>query len=482
MTKVKSGNRPWHIEQHGINVVPVEDKVGRPMDLFWVWFAANIGVLSILYGGIIVSYHLSFFQSVLTAAIGSLSFAIVGMLSIAGRDGSAPMLTLSRAIFGAHGNLFPTIVSWVNLLGWESVAVITGTLSLEALLQAALGIRSGVFIGLVSLIIFGGLVVVFGLLGQATLVVIQKIAAWLFGLLILWVIVLLLNGGGWNKLFIAPSGSWISGFLPAVSIIIAGTGISWGNAAADYSRYQSSKVRKRTIFAIVTLGSSIPTFILMMVGVFLASRMPSLTTAANPIAAIGGLLPSWMMIPYLVAAVGGMLAQADLGLYSSGLNLLTMGVRIKRHKTVIVDAVVMTFITIYVLFIRQDFIDPFESFLSLGGIGLAAWEAMFIVDQWVFRSRIVYPSFCFGNAMGSPAGWRQRVNGLALTCWVVGMTLGLLFTNSPMFNGPLASGIFAGSNLGVLMAFLFSGILYRGLLYGQQWQGLKLNNGVNKSL
>lgn len=459
-----NGNLPWHIERHGLNAVPEEDKTGRPADLFWVWFAANIGILSVLYGGIVVSYRLSFFQSVLAAAIGSLSFAIVGILSIAGRNGGAPMMVLSRAVFGVRGNLLPTFFSWVNLVGWDSVTVITGTLSLEALLQMGLGIRSSLLNGIISLVIFGGLVIAIGLFGQATLVVMQKAAAWCFGLLTLGVIVLLLRGSGWHQMLSAPSGSWISGFLPAISIIMAGTGISWGNAASDYSRYQGSTTKKRSIFWAVTLGSAIPVFVLIMVGVILTNRTPSLPNAANPIAAIGALLPHWMMIPYLITTVGGMLAQANLGLYSSGLNLLALGVRTARHKTVIVDAIIMALVTIYVLFIRQDFMGPFEAFMSLGGIFLAAWEGMFIVDQWLARGWGDYPSYCFGDLSGSALLSGQSFKAFALLCYTLGVVVGLLFANSQFFNGPLAQGIFAGSNLGVLLAFVASGAVYAMVL------------------
>ncbi|MCI0184901.1 purine-cytosine permease family protein [Sulfoacidibacillus ferrooxidans] len=464
MIKRTSANQPWHIERNGINGVPDTEKTGCPMDLFWIWFAANIGILNVLYGGIIVSYQLSFLQSLLAAGIGSLSFVIVGILSIAGRDGSAPMLTLSRAVFGDRGNVLPTIVSWINLLGWESVSVIIGTLSLEALLQAVVGGKTSIFISVVSLVIFSGLVIAFGFLGQATLVLIQKIFSWVFGLLTFGVIVLLFKGVDWNELWIAPSGHWISGFLPAVSIIIAGTGISWGNVAADYSRYLPRTVKKSTIVQMVTSGSFIPVFILMMVGVVLTYRSPGFTTAENPIAAIENFLPKWMMIPYLIAAVGGMLAQANLGLYSSGLNLLTMGVRTARHKTIIIDAIVMISITMYVLFIHQDFLGSFESFMSLGGVGLASWEAVFLVDQWILRKKFEYPSYDFEHGDKGKIQWYQSFNGWALMCWFFGITVGLLFTNSPLFNGLLSKGIFKGSNMGVLFAFLMSGVLYSVIL------------------
>src|SRR5258708_19118744 len=47
------------------------------------------------------------------------------VLSIAGKWGGAPMLTLSRAPFGTCGNLGPTLISWISLVGWETVTVIT---------------------------------------------------------------------------------------------------------------------------------------------------------------------------------------------------------------------------------------------------------------------------------------------------------------------------------------------------------------------
>ena len=34
------------------------------------------------------------------------------------------------------------------------------------------------------------------------------------------------------------SGSWLKGFLPALAFVIVGTGLTWTNAVADYSRFQ----------------------------------------------------------------------------------------------------------------------------------------------------------------------------------------------------------------------------------------------------
>ena len=87
----------------------------------------------IVYGAVIVSYGLSFLQSILIAIIGPLSFVLVGYISVAGRDSGAITFMLSRAPFGFKGNHIPALIGWVGQVGWLSVNVFTGTLTLLAL-------------------------------------------------------------------------------------------------------------------------------------------------------------------------------------------------------------------------------------------------------------------------------------------------------------------------------------------------------------
>src|SRR5690606_35105932 len=87
-------------EQRGIEPVPPEERQGSPLELFWVWFAANLSILGIPLGVTLVALGMNLWQAILAAAVGAFgSFAIVGVISIAGRRGGAPSLTLSRATF-----------------------------------------------------------------------------------------------------------------------------------------------------------------------------------------------------------------------------------------------------------------------------------------------------------------------------------------------------------------------------------------------
>jgi len=95
------------------------------------------------------------------------------------------------------------------------------------------------------------------------------------------------------------------------------------------------------------LGGATPLIVLMLIGVLLATHESSLATAANPIGVIQAALPAWAAVPYLIAAAGGLIVEADLSLYSSGLNLLNMFVPLERYKTVVIDAVIMVLGTVF---------------------------------------------------------------------------------------------------------------------------------------
>ncbi|WP_287263902.1 cytosine permease [Thermogemmatispora sp.] len=451
-------DRPWAIELHGIEPIGDGERHGAPTELFWVWFAANIGILGIVYGGILTAAGLNLWQSLLVAVVGSAgSFVLVGVLSVAGKWGGAPMLTLSRAPFGTRGNLGPTLISWVSLVGWETITVITAAYALLGLL-GLLGLPATPVWTLVSLVGVALLVVLFGLLGHATLVWIQQAATWIFGLLTLVVVLFLLTKTDWAKVLAAPPGPWDSGVLATLSIVIAGTGIGWANAGADYTRYLPRASSGRAIVGWTVLGATLPLVVLIMTGVFLSSRLPNLTSATNPITAIGQELPPWMAAPYLLTAVGGLIASADLSIYSSGLNLLALGVRLERYKTVLIDGVLMVAGAAYVMLVAQDFFGPFESFLQLLSDGLTAWAAVFVVDMLLRRGYDARGLIETGP--GSRYYYRAGVNWRALIAWLLGIVVGLLFTVSPWFTGPLARGIFASSSLGYLLGFVVSALVY----------------------
>jgi len=106
------------------------DKTLTPGKIFYNWFAANIGIMGFVYGAMIVSYHLSFVQAIFAALFGALSFLVPGWVAMIGQREGITTFKLSRAAYGTHGNKIPNAIAWVNMVGWLSVNVITGTMLL----------------------------------------------------------------------------------------------------------------------------------------------------------------------------------------------------------------------------------------------------------------------------------------------------------------------------------------------------------------
>jgi nucleobase:cation symporter-1, NCS1 family len=459
-------DRVWSIERNGIEPIPDAERHGKPSELFWIWAAANIAILGVAYGGYLVTFYgLSFWQGVLAAVLGtSLSFLLVGFISLAGKIAGAPTLVLSRAAFGVRGNVLPTLVSWLALVGWEIILVALATLSAEAILDR-LGVASGDLVTAIAFVVIAAITIVVGLLGHATIVRIQTWVTYAFAVLTVVFILLEIGEIDWTAVSHLPSAN-PAGFLGGMSIVMAGLGIGWVNAAADYSRYLPHSASSRSVVWWTTFGASLPPIVLITFGLLLAADNPDLATSINPIAVLAHDLPTWFLVPYLLTAVGGLVAGAVLDIYSSGLNLLTLGVKIPRYQSVAFDGALMLIGNIYILFFARDFFGPFQGFLITLGVLLAAWSAIFLVDLWRYRWRRGYAE----RELYSPAGRYGGWNWPGVIAFLVGgfVGLGLVQSTAAVFSwaGYLLfavggdSGTVATSSIGLLIAFVVSGLLY----------------------
>src|SRR5688500_15985201 len=89
------------VETTGIEIIDEADRTASPRDLFWPWFAANVSVFGISYAAFVLGFGISFWQAVVVTIVGIVvSFALCGIIALAGKRGSAPTMVLSRAAFG----------------------------------------------------------------------------------------------------------------------------------------------------------------------------------------------------------------------------------------------------------------------------------------------------------------------------------------------------------------------------------------------
>ena len=175
------------------------------------------------------------------------------------------------------------------------------------------------------------------------------------------------------KLISATDGGSIAGFIGAVIFVITGIGLGWVNSAADYSRYLPRTVNSKAVVGWTIFGASLAPVVMVTYGAALAGSSQELyeKVSLDPVGAITNILPTWFLFLFALIAIFGLIGGAILDLYSSGLTLVALGAPIKRHKAAMLDAIIMLIGAIYIVWISDNFLAPFQGFLITIGVPLA---------------------------------------------------------------------------------------------------------------
>src|ERR1700674_2473658 len=73
------------VETHGIEPIPSSERKGSPRDVAWLWIAAFANFVSLITGGLLVTFGLGVLEAILAVAVGSaLAASLHGLLSVAG--------------------------------------------------------------------------------------------------------------------------------------------------------------------------------------------------------------------------------------------------------------------------------------------------------------------------------------------------------------------------------------------------------------
>ncbi|MFJ4175070.1 purine-cytosine permease family protein [Microbacterium sp. NPDC089696] len=454
------------IERAGIEIIPESERTAKPRDLFWPWFAANVSVFGMSYGSFVLGFGISFWQATIVSIIGIVvSFLLCGLIAIAGKRGSAPTMVLSRAAFGVQGQKVPGIVSWLTSIGWETFLAIMAVLATATVITQLGGDGESIALKIVATVIVAALIVAASVLGYHTIMKLQSVLTWLTGAVTVLYVILAAPSIDLAAVMARPDGG-LGQVIGALVMVMTGFGLGWINIAADWSRYQKRTASDGAIVAWNTIGGSIAPVILVIFGLLLAGSNDDLFAAvqADPIGALATILPVWVLVPFLLTAVLALVSGAVLGIYSSGLTLLSLGIRIPRPSAAAIDGVILTLGTIYVVFFATDFLGPFQSFLITLGVPLASWAGILIAD--ILRRRKDYDEEALFDSRGRYGAWDWISIGTMIVTSVIGWGLVLNgFAEAAPWNnwqGYLlflvggVDGDWAYANLGVFFALVLS--------------------------
>ncbi len=500
-TSTAEQTRRLGVETTGIEIIDEGERTAVPRDLFWPWFAANVSVFGISYAAFVLQFGISVWQGAVVTVLGIVvSFLLCGLVAVGGKRGSAPTMILSRASFGVTGQKVPGVISWLTSIGWETFLAILAVLATSTIFEQ-LGWGGGTGTKVVAALVVAALIVSASVAGYHVIMRMQSILTWLTGIVTILFVVVAAGHIDWSAVAAVESGP-PQAVVGAFVMLMTGFGLGWVNIAADWSRYQRRDAPSGRIVLWNTFGGAIAPVLLVLFGLLLAASDQAVFDGipSDPIGTLATILPTWFLVPFLVAVILSLVSGAVLGIYSSGLTLLSLGVRIPRPAAAAVDGVILTLGTIWVVFFAQDFLGPFQSFLITLGVPLAAWAGIFIADlvlrrtdydagpggaEALFDARGRYGSWDWvsvGTMVGaSVIGWGLVVNSFAQdAAWnnwqgYLLEPLGLGRFVAEGEGAPYWDGNWPYANIGVLLALVLGfGVTYlarRGTVRRQEQAG-----------
>ncbi|USQ80667.1 purine-cytosine permease family protein [Ornithinimicrobium faecis] len=462
------------IETNGIDIIQESERTAKPSDLFWPWFAANVSVFGMSYAAFVYGFGVSFWQGVIVTVVGvTLSFLFCGIIAIAGKRGSVPTMVLSRSAFGVKGQKVPGIFSWLISMGWETFLAIMAVLATATVFNE-LGWSSGTTTKVIACAVIAALIVLGSVAGYHTIMRMQSVLTWVTGLVTIGYIAITFRDIDLSAATALPAGS-NQALIGALVMVMTGFGLGWINIAADWSRYQKRDASGSKIVFWNTFGGALAPVLLVCYGLALAGSNPDLTDAIanDPVGTLATILPTWFLIPFWIAAVLALVSGAILGIYSSGLTLLSLGINIPRPAAALIDGTILTLGTIYVVFFAESFLAPFQSFLITLGVPIAAWAGILIADTMLRRKN--YDETALFDGRGRYGNWNWTSIAIMAVASIAGWGLVINnFADDASWNnwqgyllGPLGlggrEGDWAWANLGVLVALVIGFVGYAAL-------------------
>lgn len=419
------------VEPFGIEPIPKEERHGRPRQLFTLWFASNLNVVTWFTGFLGVEFGLSLKYAVLAIIIGNLLGGIfLGLASAIGPKLGQPLIPGSERAFGKAGVIGLSFLNLINNIGWLAVNLVLAVMAFREIVPFF-----SYHAALLLLTVVTVLIAVFGYN------FIHTFAHWMsivMGILFLAMTAIAIN----NLPNIAHSAVGISGgfdiwiFVLAVAVAFSYQ-ISYCPIGSDYSRYLPENTSRAKAWLATYLGCVSVCIWLEVLGALTAA----LGMHAGPIEFFAKLMGVFT-VPALIAVILSIMPINAIAVYSGGLAALAMGIPMKRWVSAVVTAGIGALL---ISFGSGYLAETYKNFLLLISYWIAPWLGVVLCDVF-FNER--------SGQERSESGWAGIISFLC------GVAASIPFMSSVLYTGPIAKNYLGGADVSYFLSMILSAVLY----------------------
>lgn len=421
----------FHVEQHGIDFIAESERWAKPRDIAGMWAGASVNVEYFIYGALLMGFGFSFPVALALILIGNLSWLLVGLASLQGPETGTTSFAITRAPFGTQGSKILAFFNWITQLGFETEGLILIVGALIVLSDKA-GWHVGTPAKVVFIIAATAVQALMPYFGHATMVKVLKVLIIPFVVLFVIMTVFIVQHAH-PGIKASPYANWELN-MAGLAFVIALSGLGWTECGNDYSRYLAKGTSKGKTVGWLFLGTFIPEVLMMILGAlaFTFLSTGAVWNGANPFMAFQSQhsIPSWFTVIFLLFSIVQLFGINSLDLYSSGVSLQALGLKLKRYQAVLLDSVIAGALTIWAVF-GSKFSLYMKEFVGVIIVWIAPWLGILLVD-WLLRRYRYNAAELQKTKKGSLYYGHGGFNWNAIVSFVVGLVLATMaFSKAP---------------------------------------------------
>jgi NCS1 nucleoside transporter family len=437
------GTQVFEVEPGGAEFIPLNERHGRPIQLFWTWTSPNMEFATIFVGMLaVVVFGLGFWEAALALILGSAIGGITqGILSLRGPKYGVPQMVLSRLGFGYWGNALPAGLNSVTAgIGWFAVNSVSGAFALNALTH---------WPQVLCLLIIVAVQVVVAFFGYNLVHAFER-----YAFPVLTVIFLIASGVILSKAHPGAVHHTIPGAFLLTFGASFGYAVGWNPYASDYTRYFKPETSKAAIAWWAGLGLFLSCALLEIVGAgagTVASAVKAFDT--NPTGGFTGLLATPLADLTLLAIALGAVSANVLNIYSGALSFTALGIKLPLSLRRAIVALGFGAIGFFLAWSGlHNAGSKYENFLLIIAYWIAPWLAVYLCDMLLRKDPD--ETLLFDKRHANWAGPVAMLVGMGISIW--------LFSNQTEYIGLVPTHVGDVGDLTFEVGFVITAAVYLG--------------------
>jgi purine-cytosine permease-like protein len=456
-----AGSGTAGIERNGVDRIPDVERTSTPWTFFVIFVGGSVGLGAVAFGWVGMTFGLGVWATIAAIAVGTVvgQILLIPLILIGSRT-ATNNATSSGATFGVRGRLVGSAIGLLTCLMSVALTVWTSGSAGVAVASRLAGLPdSAATQGVVYALVAAASVAV-AIWGFRWLVRCTAIICVIGGLLMILMLVAFGGAINWGYGGSEPllGSFWATWLLVAATVGVGGALVVC-TILGDWTRYISSD--RYPAAALVPTASA---------GIFLGFVVPAavgalVTTAfSDPFTpfpvSLANESPLWYAVPLLPLAIFGGVGLVAQSLYSAGLDLDALVVRLTRAQATVIIGVVGV-VLVYLGLLAPTIQGSIGAALLVLAELSAPWAVIVGIGFLQAGGRYdaddlqVFNRGETGGRYWYTAGWHWP----ATLAWVAGSVVGLLTIQTQLFSGPLA-GIAGGVDISLVAAAVVAAVVF----------------------